>query len=101
MKSGRAVTLGDIFKDPRERARNLLSIPLVLQRKGEITLLPGWDICLQEDDLILCCGRYSAYSRMEWTLQNEHALTYVRTGGSAPQGIIWRMLRRGKQPVTD
>jgi Trk K+ transport system NAD-binding subunit len=101
VKSGDSVTLGDIVKDPRERSRDLLCIPLVLLRKGELSLLPPDDLCLEEDDRVLFCGRYSAYSSMEWTLQNEHALTYVRTGGSAPQGMIWRMLRRTRGSATE
>lgn len=101
VKSGDSVTLGDIVKNPRERSRDLRCIPLVLLRKGEVSLLPASDLCLEEDDRILFCGRYSACSSMEWTLQNEHALTYVRTGGSAPQGVIWRMLRRKQGSATE
>ncbi len=93
VKSGNTVTLGDIVKDPRERSRDLSCIPLLLLRRGKLTVLPPADVPLEEDDRILFCGRYSAYGSMEWTLQNEHALTYVRTGGSAPQGMIWKMLR--------
>jgi len=31
---------------------------------------------------------------MEWSLQNLHALNYILTGGSRPQGIVWRYLER-------
>ncbi len=101
VKSGNPVTLGDIVKDPRERSRDLLCIPLLLWRRGEISLLPPADLRLEENDRILFCGRYSAHGSMEWTLQNEHALTYVRTGGSAPQGLVWKMLRGGARSAAE
>ena len=83
----------DRIRDPRDRGRKLSCISLMLRRQGGRILLPSPDEELDEGDRLLFCGRYSALPRMEWTLQNEHALTYVTTGGSAPQGIFWRLLR--------
>jgi len=66
----------------------------MLRRRGNRSLLPEPEVELRGGDRLLFCGRYSAEPRMDWTLQNEHALTYVTTGGSLPKGWIWRVLER-------
>ncbi|MCB1858213.1 MAG: NAD-binding protein [Gammaproteobacteria bacterium] len=91
---GRLVTPADLMKDPRNRARSLPCIPLLLERRKSITTLPGAETPLKVGDKLLYCGRYSARGRMAWTLQNVHALNYVLTGESRPQGLVWRLLKR-------
>ncbi len=91
---GRPVKLGDIITDPRERTLTLPCIALLLMRNGEGILLPAPDTRLQENDRLLLCGDPSAERRMEWTLQNAHALSYVLTGAAPPQGYLWRLFQR-------
>ena len=45
-------------------------------------------------DRLLLCGRHHVRDRMDWTLQNEHALSYILTGQARPQGWVWRRLVR-------
>lgn len=94
LRSGREVTVGNLLSDPRERDRKLGCIVLMLRRTEARILLPSEEEELREGDRLLFCGRYSAHPKMEWTLQNEHALAYVRTGSSAPKGWVWRFVER-------
>ncbi len=93
---GQVVTLEDLLTCPRERERKLPVIPLLLRRKDTRFILPDDETRMEEGDLLLLCGTLSARSRMEWTLQNEHALAYVLTGQARLQGWIWKMLRRNE-----
>ncbi len=91
---GESMTLKNLLRDPRERKRLLPCIPLMLERSGGRVLLPPSDTRVKVDDRYLFCGRHSAQNRMEWTLQNRHALNYILTGGSRPQGVVWRLIQR-------
>jgi len=91
---GAVVTLKHLTRDPRERKRLLPCIPLLLARGKTREVLPGPDTRLKAGDRLLFCGRESARNAMEWSLQNLHALNYILTGGSRPQGIVWRYLER-------
>jgi Trk K+ transport system NAD-binding subunit len=95
LDEGRRVTLEQVLLDPRERSRPLKVIPLLLLRDNGRTLLPELNTALEADDRILCVGSPSAHNRMEWTLQNTHALSYILTGEAKPQGWFWRWLRKG------
>jgi hypothetical protein len=94
---GSVVTLGALLLDPRDRDRSLPAIPLMLARNDETELLPAEEKRLRRGDRVLMCGQSCARSRMSWTLQNVHALNYVLTGGSAPEGALWRWLARHRR----
>jgi hypothetical protein len=64
----------------------------MLLRSNQRELLPGEDLRLRGGDRLLLCGRHCARTRMRWTLQNVHALSYILTGDSVPEGTIWRWL---------
>ena len=91
---GRPLTLGQLMTDPRDRENSLPCIPLMLLRHNERILLPGPDIYVQKHDHLLFCGSHDGRERMEWTLQNENALSYVLTGEARPEGWIWRQLSK-------
>jgi Trk K+ transport system NAD-binding subunit len=93
VRTGKKVTLGHLLTDPRERSRSLKTIPLLLLRHDERILLPVESVVMRKDDHILFVGSTAARNAMEWTLQNEHALSYILTGEAMPQGWIWRRLR--------
>ncbi len=94
VQEGKAVSLRDVVTDPRNRSKLLQCIPLMMLRNNERVLLPELDEILHRDDRVLFCGSHSAGNRMEWTLQNEHALSYILTGEARPQGLLWRWLKR-------
>lgn len=91
---GSPTTLGNLQQDPRDRDARLPAIALMLARGNDRELLPEGTRRLHKGDRLLFCGDAGARSRMRWTLLNHHALSYVQTGGSAPQGIAWRWLAR-------
>ena len=91
---GKSVALQHLLTDPRERSLSLKIIPLLLLRHGERRLLPDKSVKIRNKDRILFAGSISAKNSMQWTLQNQHALTFILTGESRPQGLIWRWLRR-------
>jgi len=86
------VRLGEILLDPRERERKLSCIALMLVRGRSSTLVPAPEMALSRGDRLLLCGDLLARDRMQWTLQNQHALNYVTIGESRPQGWVWRRL---------
>jgi voltage-gated potassium channel len=88
------VRLGDILRDPQERERKIPCIALMLVSGRSSTLVPAPTAELGRGDRLLLCGTHLARDRMKWTLQNQHALNYVTTGESRPQGWIWRRLSR-------
>ncbi|MES9956183.1 MAG: NAD-binding protein [Sedimenticola sp.] len=92
--NGRTVTLAHLITDPRNRERMLPCIPLLLMRSTGRIMLPEEGTWLKAGDKLLLCGSGSARSRMEWTMLNENALSYILTGESKPQGWVWRMLSR-------
>jgi Trk K+ transport system NAD-binding subunit len=93
-KNGRSLTLDKLITDPRDRTENLPCIPLLLLRHHDYILLPDGETRIQKDDRMLFCGAGRARYQMEWTLQNENALSYILTGEAGPQGWIWRRLRK-------
>jgi Trk K+ transport system NAD-binding subunit len=97
---GQVITLGDMLTDSRERERKLPVIPLLLLRNDTRFILPADETRMKEGDQLLLCGTLSARGRMEWTLQNEHALSYVLTGQARPQGWIWKLLHRREWGAT-
>jgi Trk K+ transport system NAD-binding subunit len=91
---GGVFTLDALLRDPRERERALPAIALLFARDEERELLPPASRRLRPGDRLLLCGRAGARSRMSWTLQNAHSLNYVLTGGSSPEGTLWRWVSR-------
>ena len=56
-----------------------------------LTLMHEWLTSLPGDGRLLR-GRPCVRSRMNWTLQNIHALGYTLTGDSIPGGSLWRWI---------
>jgi len=96
LAAGLPVRLGDLYRDPRERARHLDCLPLMLRRRGEPEprLLPDEDLALAPGDRVLFCGREGQRQRMAATLNNDNLLRYLQTGVDRPDGWLWRRLSR-------
>ncbi len=108
LEQGRRVSLGHLLADPGRREQSLPALCLLLKREGERNVLPADDLVLKTGDRLLFCGRNSSRRRMEWCLQNVHALSYILTGEMASTGWLWRRFRRdqdrggsGKRQVPD
>lgn len=89
---GQVITLGMLLRDPLDRERTLSAIPLLLARNDARRPLPALDEPLVAGDRLLFCGREEARWRMDWVLNNIHALCYVTTGESRREGPAWRWL---------
>lgn len=94
MKRGQRIKLGHLLAHPGERLRSLSCIPLFMLRGNKRIMLPTEDIKLKRGDHLLFCGHLNSRNRMGWVLQNEHALRYVLTGESGPQGWFWKWLHK-------
>jgi Trk K+ transport system NAD-binding subunit len=91
------VNLAEIMRDPGKREQRLRCIPLLLIRNDQRIMLPAESQRLEQGDRLLFCGSGGAHDRMEWTLQNEHALSYVRVGEAPLQGWLWRWIRNRRE----
>jgi len=94
LEAGAAIVLFEWFGDHRERDSKLGCIPLLHLSKGARVTLPPLNTRIKTGDQLLICGSMSARSRMEWTLQNDNALSYVLTGQVCAQGWVWRLFRK-------
>jgi len=96
LKANETVTIGHVFANSIAREEKLFAMPLLLQRKGRLTLLPDDSMPLQLNDRLLLCGRLSSRYQMEWTLLNKYALEYVMYGQAPSTNWLWRFLTRSK-----
>ncbi len=92
LAEGLVVRLEHLVQDNRDRREALACIALMLRRGGKDTLLPAAETPLMEGDELLFCGRWHLAGRMDWTLQNLNALSYIITGEDRPTGYIWQWL---------
>ena len=91
---GARIQIQTLLQDPRDRGSELPAIALMLMHNGQRQMLPEPATRLRRGDKLLFCGREEARGRMEWTQQNRHALNYILTGSSEPEGTVWRWLTR-------
>jgi Trk K+ transport system NAD-binding subunit len=94
LKKGEKLLLDTIQRHPRDRAKNLRCIPLMLVRQGEGYMLPDVGMELALGDRLLYCGREGAYNLMSWCIYNLNVLAYLHTGIDRPESIVWRWLER-------
>lgn len=91
---GIEIRLQDLVKNPRDREADLACVPLLLCRGDKEIVTPEYSEVVRPGDRVLFCGRVGVHERMMWTLLNQNALRYVRTGVERPDGYIWRWLSR-------
>jgi Trk K+ transport system NAD-binding subunit len=96
LDAGGRVRLGDLVRDPRDRARTLACVPLVARRGAERRILPTLDMELRAgDELLLCTAREDEH-KMRSALANPYTVEYLATGLAPARGIAFkRLARRG------
>lgn len=91
---GKAASVGDLYRNPRNRDKRLPCLALMIKRGETIILLPENDEVLQRGDSILLCGRFGADLQMEWIAKNYNAFDYIYSGEERASGTVWRWLKR-------
>ncbi len=84
--------LGDLLRDPLDRAQPLAATVLMLVRDGHPIVSPSDDVELQTDDRLLLAGLPSARSGMQSALVVDASAAYLRTGEKVASGWLWGTL---------
>lgn len=97
LRQGKAVTLGDIVRDPAARDQRLAAVPLVIRSQDEVKAMPPADRMLRENDEILFCGTGRGRHLLDATLNNAYTLSFLVSGVDEPRGYVmqWLMQRSG------
>lgn len=95
------VSVGDLGRDPRDRAELLPVVALAIERNGDLLLLPLDADRLRIGDRVLFCGRGRGRRKQQFLVHDANALRYVLTGEDVPGGWIWQRLasRRRARPA--
>ena len=96
LMAGEPVRLGDVLRQPRDRAQKLPGVALVLQRDGEKVMLPGDDVELAAQDEVLVCSRRGVDATVLGSLANIYTLKYLVSGEAQTHGFAmgWFVARR-------
>lgn len=85
------VLIGDLLRDPNGHG-NIPCIPLLLQRKRKLMLLPDEGTPLKFGDRILFCGQVRAQNRMDLTVTTHQYLYFNQTGVELPSSWLLKKL---------
>lgn len=80
----------DIIRSPKNRRKQLNTIPLLLYRKERGYLLPDMGQKLKFGDRILFCGNTEARRQHHWALRDDYAFRYLLTGKQNTGGYVWK-----------
>lgn len=89
---GQPLCVGQLIRDSSDRETSLPAVVLMVERAGQLHLLPEVDFMLRAGDALLFAGRHGARSALNLTLQNINALNYVLTGHDSRGGWLWRWI---------
>ncbi len=92
LRNNQDVLLGDLMRRPTNHLINLPCIPLLLQRRRKLHLLPDEGMPLKFGDRILFCGRDRARNRMNLICSTQEKLHFSQTGETRSDGWVWNLL---------
>jgi Trk K+ transport system NAD-binding subunit len=98
LEGGRA-RLGDLVRNPEDRAEQLHVVVLLVLRGQEATLAPDDDFVLAPGDELLFAGWPAARRALDTTLLVDAVREYVVTGRRMPSSWIWRRLTPETEPL--
>ena len=90
VEDGRAVSLGELLRDPTDRDKRLPCVPLVIESGGEVTVMPVLSTPVKLGDQILFCGAYHVPHLLDATLSNEYTLRYLISGVDETRSVVLR-----------
>lgn len=94
LAAGHTVTVGDLWRDPRNRDERLPGIALLLKRQETEIVVPDEGLQLQRGDRLLLAGRVEARGQLSWIERNHNSFAYLVTGRERPTGTFWEWLTR-------
>jgi Trk K+ transport system NAD-binding subunit len=80
LMDNRTITVGQLMRDNADREAVLPALVLMIERQGQLFLLPDDGFILKAGDALLLAGQHVARSALNLTLQNVNALDYILTG---------------------
>lgn len=92
LAAGHPVTVGDLWRDPRNRDERLPGIALLLKRGAEEIVVPDESLPLARGDRLLLAGRIEARRQLSWIARNHNSFAYLVTGRERPSGFVWEYL---------
>ena len=93
-EKGLVPSIADIIRDPADRNRELVCVPLALTRGSKTTVLPDGEESVQMGDALLFCATSGDTRRVLTTLKNPRRLNYLITGYEEPSGYFFKWLNR-------
>ncbi|QAU33084.1 potassium channel protein [Janthinobacterium sp. 17J80-10] len=88
----RPLSAGHLLRNGARRETSLPAIILMIERNGEVFLLPDADFMLMADDTVLLAGLHLVRSSLLLTLHNANVLHYILTGEDKGGGWLWQRI---------
>ena len=98
---GDRLAISHLLRHPSRADQMINAAALMLDRRGEQTLLPGPDVELKPGDHILFVGSEEAMRVQQEYLRDPRALQFVRTGAEEPRAWIFRQINRWMKKAPD
>lgn len=98
---GERLSIGHLAQHPASQGQSLNAVALMLDRRGEHTLLPDADVELKPGDHILFVGSEEAMKLQQEFLRDPRAVQFVRTGVEEPRAWIFRQFSRWTKKAPD
>lgn len=98
---GERLSVGHLTQHPSQIDEPLNAVALMLDRRGERTLLPERDVELKPGDNILFVGSDDAQKIQQEYLLDPRAVQFVRTGIEHPRGWVFRQISHWMKKPAD
>lgn len=95
-----SLTLGDIIRDPHNLSGSLSCVPLIIDRKEDVRILPRDVESLRLGDEILFCGTTRGKRMLSASLNNTYTLNYLISGTDPPRGYFFKWLATRTEPFS-
>lgn len=92
LAKNQALKVGQLLRDNADMQTAFPAVVLMIERQGELVLLPDNDFLLRPDDALLFAGQHFVRSALNLTLQNVNAMHYILTGEDRRGGWLWQYL---------
>lgn len=88
------VAIGDLLRDPDDRASRIAAVPLLVARDGETLIAPADDVEVRLGDRLLLACAPGALPALESTMSQDPTTSYVLGDRTVPAGWLLRTLIR-------